>query len=84
MWVELAGAANAGGGVLIEYPEFKMVGERVFLVGRAPQLAGWLAGVELGVSWDAVIQYMIFESREDYEQRAASHKPSLKERLVGR
>jgi hypothetical protein len=86
VWVELSGAGEntAQGGVLVEYPEFKQVGSAVFLTGRAPNISGWLAGVEIGVRWDFVIQYMIFKSREDYDERAATHKPSLKERLVGR
>jgi hypothetical protein len=86
VWVELAGAGRntADGGVLIEYPEFKTIGDGVFLTGRAPDIAGWLAGVETGVRWDSVIQYLIFKSREDYAERAASHKPTLKERIVGR
>ena len=86
VWVELsgAGANTAQGGVLIEYPEFKQLGTEMFLTGRAPSIAGWLAGVEIGVRWQSVIQYMIFKSREDYDQRVVTHKPSLKERLVGR
>ena len=74
VWVELAASSDPNG-VLLEYPEFRREGGRLFLRGRLPGfVSGWLEGVEAAVAWDAVIHYMVFRSAEDYKARAATYK----------
>ena len=86
VWLEIAGAPAARGGILMEYVEFRNIAGRVYLVGRMVEgdISGWLSATEAGVAWDAVIHYLLFTSREDYEKRSSSHKPSLRERIFGR
>jgi len=83
IWLEMAGAPETRGGILLEHVEFRTIAGRVYLAGRMVEgdVSGWLSGAEAGVAWDAVIHYLIFRSREDYEKRSAVHKPSLRERV---
>ena len=83
LWFEIAGAPESRGGILLEYVEFRKFANRVFLVGRMAQwdVSGWLSGTEAAVAWDAVVHYLVFKSREDYQERAATHKPSLRQRV---
>ena len=71
-------------GWLLEYPEWKTVGGRLFLVGRLPEIFGneWVAGREVAVAWEQVTSYVRFDSREQYQQHAAKHKPTLRERFL--
>jgi|SRR5581483_23624 len=83
VWLEIAGAPEERGGVLLEYVEFRRFSGRVFLVGRMAEwdVSGWLAGTDAAVAWDAVVHYLVFKSREDYQKRATMHKPSLRDRV---
>ena len=74
------------GGVLLEYPEFKVFGGRVFVVGRSPELAGteWASQLPSGLAWDSVIQYIVFASREDYLERGKQAPEGLVHRLFHR
>ena len=69
--------------VLLEYPEWRHVGGRLFLVGRMPEVdaTSWVAGRETGVAWENVSSYVVFRSREEYRDSAARYRPSLRERL---
>src|SRR5579884_743851 len=81
VWFELSGMDSRLGGVLLEYIEFKTFGGRLFATGRMAQtktIQGWIAGAPAAVSWDSVVHYIVFASREDYDQRAASFKPQKK------
>lgn len=86
IWFELAGAPVDRAGVLMEYVELRSQAGRMFAVGRMLEsdASGWLSGVEAAVAWDAVIHYLVFRSREDYEARSVTHKPSLRERVFNR
>jgi hypothetical protein len=86
IWLEMAGAPESRGGILLEHVEFRSYVGRLFLVGRMAQwdVSGWLAGTHAAVAWDAVIHFLVFASREEYQERAAGHKPSLRERMLGR
>jgi hypothetical protein len=68
-------------GVLLQYAEFRRFGERLFVIGHVPENWGWSSGLQSAVAWDSVIYYLIFDSREDYERRRASARPSRKWRL---
>lgn len=74
-------------GVVFEYPEFRTMGGRLFLLGRIPEVLGqeWVAKLQTGVAWDSVTSYVLFDSREDYQKRMAAAKPGgLRTRLFGR
>jgi hypothetical protein len=50
---------------------------RLFLVGKvAPTstVADWFAGVRYAVAWDAVLQYAVFDSIEDYAVRVGRYE----------
>ena len=82
-----------GGGVgdpavnqcLLEFAEWRKIGERLFLVGRVPEVEAtdWVAGRQAGVAWDAVSSYVLFKSRDEYRESIARYKPTLRERFLG-
>ena len=71
-------------GVVFEYPEFRVLGARLFLLGRIPEVHGheWVAKLQSGVAWDSVVSYVLFDSREDYQQRMATAQPTGLRRLL--
>ena len=73
-------------GIVMEYVEFRQLQGRWFLTGRVPEYVDfqWAARLQQAVAWDAVIHYLVFDSREDYERRAALGKPSLAQRILNR
>lgn len=73
-----------GEGLILASPKFERQCGRVFLVGAAPPAAGaWAGGSRGAVAWDAVTDYLVFDSIDEYHNRAARHRPSLRERLWG-
>jgi len=76
------GMAN---GVVIEHGTFSRFGGRLFVVGRTPEKTDsmWAARLEGGIAWDAVLHYLVFVSREDYERRMANAAPGLAKRFAG-
>jgi hypothetical protein len=77
---------DSDSGVVMEYVEFRRFQGRWFLTGRVPEWIDfqWASRLQQAVAWDSVIQYLIFDSREDYERRLALGKPSLAQRLLNR
>jgi hypothetical protein len=56
----------------VEHPQWKRLGDRLFLVGTVPQgcsTRGWLDGIAVAVAWDAVSDYLVFDSADDYRKR---------------
>ena len=85
LFLSRAGASEDSVSVfLLEYAKWQHIGGRLFIVGRVPETKGseWVAGREAAVAWDGVSCYVSFRSRDEYEESAASYKPSLKERLL--
>jgi hypothetical protein len=82
--IDVAGASPNVGPVVMESAQFRSYGGRLFLIGRATEIAEWLAGVETAVAWDNVSHYQVFDSREHYMERVKRHRPTLRERLFGR
>ncbi len=82
----LATAGSSERGAVMEYVEHRRLGARWFLVGRVPELGDseWVSKLQTGIAWDSVIQYIIFDSRDDYETRAALGRPTLSQRLFSR
>lgn len=76
-------------GVILEYAKFEMQGDRLFLVGRVPELdyegVNWVSNLEAAVAWDKVIHYMVFKSREDYINRVkTAPADSFFQKVLGR
>jgi len=74
------------GGVLLEFPEFKVLAGRTFVVGRSPELIGmeWASNLPSAVAWDSVLHYMVFDSRADYLERGMKPQKSPIDRLLRR
>lgn len=56
----------------IENGKFETQEGRLFLVGNVPKgcsRGDWLAGTRIGVAWDQVRGYFIFDSFEEYRSR---------------
>ncbi len=72
---EYQGESHAG--ILLEQASFQQFDGSQFIIGRVPATSGstWAAGVEHSVAWDAVLHFMIFESRADYNLREKLGQP---------
>ncbi len=58
--------------LVVENPQFREKAGRVFVVGTIPRGAtasDWALGIQCGVAWSAVTDYMVFDSVEDYRRR---------------
>ena len=56
----------------IDEPRFETQGGRLFVVGVVPTGAttsDWAVGVRCAVAWEAVTDYLVFESVGDYKGR---------------
>lgn len=73
-------------GVTMEYIEPRLVGGRLFLVGRTPEQIGqeWVSQLQAGIAWDAVVHYVVFDSRDEFQARMGQVRHGLVERLFGR
>jgi len=58
-------------GIALEFPIFVRYEGRLFVTGRIAELAGddWVSSLTTGLAWDAVISYLVFDTREDYNQQ---------------
>ena len=59
-------------GQLIFDPSFEEQGGRLFLIGTVPKEASrdnWMEGLACAIAWDAVQDYVIFASMDDYLTR---------------
>ena len=64
--------ADIHDGAIIEEVRFEKQAGRLFLVGRVPRgvnPADWNAGLETCIAWDAIGEYTVFESVEDFQRR---------------
>ena len=77
---------GADSGMAMEYVEFKRLGGRLFAIGRVPENfeSEWVSRLPGAVAWDAVVHYLVFDSREDYGRRTASARPTLVQRFFNR
>ena len=79
-----AGATSWGdSGVVMDFIDFRRIGNRLFVVGRLPQAVGaeWVWSLQSGIAWDSVAHYLVFDSLEDYQRRTAKAKPGLFKRV---
>ncbi len=83
--------ANAPGhlqdGLLMEYISFAEYGGKLFLTGRIPTFdergEDWVSNLQAGISWDEVVHFVIFESREDYISRTMPPEVPFFRRFFG-
>ena len=72
-------------GVVLEYASFKRHGDKLFVVGRVPEIEDgsyeWIANLQGGAAWDAVSFYLVFNSREDYLNRMRKVKTPFWQRI---
>jgi hypothetical protein len=65
-------------GVVLQHGAFEIQGDRVFLTGEFAEGVSaddWAAGVRTAIAWDAVEQYLVFDSYDDYMSRASQVFP---------
>lgn len=66
-------------GVVLEFATFQRYGERLFVVGRVPEIEDesldWIANLQGGAAWDSVSFYLLFNSREEYLNRFSKTRP---------
>ena len=74
-------------GVLMEFISYKAYEGRLFLTGRIPTLdengTDWVSNLQAAISWDEVVHYIVFDSREDYLSRTSGAKLPFLRRLFG-
>lgn len=72
-------------GVVLEYASFVRYGDRLFVVGRVPEIEDgsleWIANLQGGAAWDTVSFYLVFNSREDYLNRMSKIKTPFWQRI---
>jgi hypothetical protein len=59
----------------IENARFERQCGRLFLVGTSPEDASekdWITGLRYAVAWDSVIDYVVFNSFEEYRKRLST------------
>ena len=63
-------------GIAMEHVEFERLGDRLFAIGRVPEMAGseWVSHLQSAIAWDSVVHYLVFESRDDFRTRMAKTK----------
>lgn len=60
--------------VVLHHVRFEVQGARIFLIGEYAEgttANDWAVDVTTAVSWDSVEQYLVFDSIEDYFNRAS-------------
>ena len=74
-------------GTVLEFASFTEYGDRLFVTGRIPAAYSkdteWVSNLQAGIAWDDVMQFMIFDSPEDYVNRAGRARIPLLQRLGG-
>jgi hypothetical protein len=75
---KVVSAAIAGDGYsrVLVHPRWEVQGGRLFLIGAVTLGSStneWCAGLPNAVAWDAVTDYLVFDSPEHYSKRLAIH-----------
>ena len=72
LWIHTARVEPADvQGFLVEFPELQNRLGSIVLTGRQVQLyrGQWAGYRHVAIAWSAILQYIVFESREDYLSR---------------
>ena len=56
-----------GSGLVLEYPEFREYGDRLFLYGRTVGWSGDNWNIPAAIAWDSISSFMIFSSRDELQ-----------------
>jgi hypothetical protein len=70
--------------IAIEYAKLETRAERLFLVGRIPEMEGqeWLSNCTTAIAWDSINQYIEFKTKKDYQERIRKGvKPTIRRKL---
>ena len=80
------GTRSWGECVVLDYIAFKRMGGQLFVVGRMPPAVGteWIWALQSGIAMDSVAHYLVFDSLEDYKQRAGRTEPSFWQKRFNR
>lgn len=75
-------------GALLEYVSFKQFGQKLYVVGRVPEVdaenGDWVSNLQGGIAWDSVTSYLVFDSREDYLSRMGGVRSTILQRLLAK
>jgi len=69
--------AAADHSLAIHDSRWEMPGGRLYLLGTVPRggsTRNWCEAVAVGVAWDSVSDYMVFDSVEEYRKRLRIHQ----------
>ena len=75
--------AGEDDGRCLEHPRCETQGGRLFLIGTVPRAGSsnnWCGGIPSAVAWDAVTDYLVFESAEHYLERVRVYERSKRKR----
>jgi hypothetical protein len=67
----------------LEHPRWEEQGGRLFLVGTVPHGCStndWCGGIAGAVAWEAVTDYMVFDSAEQYLERLRVYEGKKRKR----
>jgi hypothetical protein len=67
--------------ILVEFPTLENRLGQVFLTGRCAILnrGEWSSNRQVAIAWSAIVSYIVFESRDDYQQRGIAARRALGE-----
>ena len=67
-------------GIILEFPIFKKIDNRLFITGRIPEFGGdeWTSKLQTGIAWDMVQSYLVFDSRDDYILRLPKGRSKIR------
>jgi len=75
--------AGEDDGRCLEHPHWETQGGRLFLVGTVPGGASsnnWCGGIPSAVAWDAVTDYLVFDSAKHYLERVRVYERSSRKK----
>jgi hypothetical protein len=67
----------------LEHPTWERQGGRLFLVGKVPRGCStndWCEGIAAAVAWEAVTDYMVFDSAAQYGKRVGVYEGRKRKR----
>jgi hypothetical protein len=75
--------AGEDDGRCLEHPRWEIQGGRLFLIGTVPSGASthdWCRGIPSAVAWEAVTDYLVFDSAEQYLERLRVYEGKKRKR----
>ena len=75
--------AGEDDGRCLEHPSWEIQGGRLFLVGAVPRGGStndWCGGIPSAVAWEAVTDYLVFDSVEHYLERLRVYERKKRKR----